>query len=112
DASRASYRANMTLGLLSLSTTVGQHVMIKDGETWNDAQKGVTFVISQVVGSGADTFVSLAAPDGSTCEWFRIDELQAAGNAAVAPTSAPPPASGAPLGKPRKHLKPTNRIGK
>lgn len=57
---------------------VGQKVAIKDDEVQKPEQIGVTFIIEQVVGEGADAFVSLRAPDGSIAEWFRADELQPA----------------------------------
>lgn len=57
---------------------VGQKVSVKDDEVQKPEQVGVTFDVRQVVGEGADAFVSLLAPDGSIAEWFRADELQPA----------------------------------
>jgi phage I-like protein len=60
------------------SMTAGQKVGIKDDEVQKPEQIGVTFEIRQVVGEGADAFVSLLAPDGTVAEWFRANELQPA----------------------------------
>ncbi len=54
---------------------VGQKVTVKDAEVQTPEQMGVVFTIGQVVGEGADAFVSLEAPDGTVAEWFRADEL-------------------------------------
>lgn len=54
---------------------VGQKVTVKDAEVQKPEQMGVVFTIGQVVGEGADAFVSLEAPDGTVAEWFRADEL-------------------------------------
>ena len=77
---RASARVNQTLRStrLHLTMSVGQKVSIKDDEIQKPEQHGVVFTIAQVVGAGADAFVSLEAPDGTIAEWFRMDELEPA----------------------------------
>src|SRR5262245_7100004 len=55
---------------------VGQRVCIKDQEVHKIEQLGVVFTVAQVVGEGADAFISLLGPDGSIHKWFRARELQ------------------------------------
>ena len=71
-------RRAMRLSTGDMTMEVGQRVSVKDDEVQKPEQLGVVFTIAQVVGAGADAFVSLQAPDGSIAEWFRADELQPA----------------------------------
>jgi hypothetical protein len=72
---------------------VGQRVTVKDEEIQKPEQMGIVFTIAQVVGEGADAFVSLEAPDGTIAEWFRADELAPAPAAEPEPPAEPVPAA-------------------
>ena len=82
--------ADSTAG--GVAVEVGQKVTVKNEEVQKPEQTGVVFVVAQVVGEGANAFVSLQAPDGTIAEWFRADELAPApaeGVEAMAPPPSP-----------------------
>jgi hypothetical protein len=56
-------------------TASGQRVRINDAEVFTPEQRNRIYTIAEVVGAGADAFVSLKASDGTICEWFRVAEL-------------------------------------
>src|SRR6266850_6859041 len=99
---QANHLADVTLGRVIRLTRAGQRVRIKDDEVTTPEQCGRLFTIRQVVGAGADAFVSLLAEDGSIAEWFRVDELAPPLDTPSVPRPSPPARV---IGKPWKTRK-------